>query len=361
MIVLTNEGEVGTLSHTDRFDVHEKRPFIYNGNTYINRLVPNGDPTNPEHYKPVRVLTNGTLLRDEWIAIDRTLVGLKEKRFGGVQHLKDMGLTKSIDGMSMTMYEWRDYSDALTAHTAMRPVVRHEADRQKYTSHYVPLPIDFVDFELDKRELAVSRRSGTPFDTGLIERAGRRLMEKSEQRLFGSGAYKAGDGSKDGTVYGYLSQPNRNTLTIKKWGDDATPAEMKDDVIKMINAMNADNFYGPFVIYVSTVIAAALQNDYVVGTSSAGYTTVSGTIKQRLMEIDQVADIRTIDYMPAKTVIAVSMEQDVVQLLQGLDQTVVQWAVEGEFITHYKVLQIEVPMIRHTQDGKSGVLHCSWS
>ena len=244
MIVL-NEGQIGTLDPSDRFDVHEKRPFIFNGKTYINRYIGSGDRSNPENYKPVRVLANGTLTRDEWISVDRALIGLKEKRLTGVSHLKENNLVTSVDGMSMTMMEWRDYSDALEAHTAMRPVVRGEADRQRYTSHYLPLPIDFVDFELDKRELMTSRRAGIPFDTGLIERAGRRLMEKSELRLFGSDTYKFGDGDKEGSVYGYLSHPDVNKISdAKKWDVDATPTDYVNDVLRIINVLNADDGLG---------------------------------------------------------------------------------------------------------------------
>ena len=360
--ILTPNERQGAVAHrlaTSGFDIHSMRPWIgKDGKVYCNQYVgsPYGDRQDAANYKPVSVIANGTLLRDEWIAIDRALVGLAEKRLGGAQHLIDRGLTMDLDGMSYTMVEWRDYSDALEAKLDMRPVIRGEADRQRFTSKYLPLPIGYVDFEIDKRELNMSRRMGIPFDTMLIERAGRRLMEQTEERLFTAGKdYGFGDDNgKEGTSRGYLTHPNRNTVVLTDWTDDATTGEhIKNQVLAMIQSSLNDNFYGPWVLYVPLTYQTKLDDDY-------DRTTSTGTtIRQRLMEIDKLDDIRVIDTMPHKNVVLVTLEKDCVQLVRGLGLTVVQWAVEGEFLTHYKVLQIESPMLRATQDGKMGVVHGS--
>ena len=357
---LTETERQGAIHHrlqTSGFDIHSMRPWMgKNGKVYCNQYVgpPHGDMQDAANYKPVEVIANGTLLRDEWIAIDRALIGLAEKRLPGVKHLVDRGLTTQIDGMAYTMMEWRDYSDALKVQTAMRPVVRAEADRQDFTSKYLPLPIDFVDFEIDKRELNMSRRMGIPFDTMLIERGGRKLMEKTENRLFTDIGDDFGDGTKTGTSYSYINHPNRNAVTIVNWGVSATTGvQIKDNVLAMMDAMLVDNMFGPYTLYVPKHYQTKLSDDY-------DRTTMNGTtIRQRLMEIENLDDIKVVDTLPNNNVVLVQMQKETVQLVQGLGLTTVQWAVEGEFLTHYKILLIELPMIRATQDGKSGIVHGS--
>ena len=361
---LTESERQGALANrliSGGFDIHSMRPWIgANGKVYCNTYVGpiHGDRNDEKNYKTVEVIANGTLLRDEWIAIDRTLIGLAEHRLGGAQHLIDRGLTMDMDGMAYTMVEWRDYSDALKPGLDMRPTIRAEADRQKFTSKYLPLPFGFIDFEIDKRELAMSRRMGFPFDTMLIDRGGRRLQEQTEERLFTDTTFTFGDNDKVGTGYSYLNHPHRNRVDIMDWSAPATTGKnIKDDVLKMINASLADNFHGPWVLYVPKNVQTKLGDDYLVGDDTKGITTVSGSIKSRIMDIDGIEDIRVIDTLPNNNVLMVSMTKDTVCLVRGLGLTTVQWAVEGEFLTHYKIILIECPMIRSTQDGKSGIVH----
>ena len=55
----------------------------------------------------------------------------------------------------------------------------------------------------------------------------------------------------------------------------------------------------------------------------------------------------------------VQLTSDVVRLVRGMPIQNVQWTEEGQFVTKYKVMTIQVPQIRSDQEGKTGLIHIS--
>jgi hypothetical protein len=53
------------------------------------------------------------------------------------------------------------------------------------------------------------------------------------------------------------------------------------------------------------------------------------------------------------------MTPDVVRLVRGMGLQNVEWKSEGNFMTNYKVMTIQVPQIRSDQNGASGLVHMS--
>ena len=68
-------------------------------------------------------------------------------------------------------------------------------------------------------------------------------------------------------------------------------------------------------------------------------------------------DVKVIDTLTAHNVLLVQMTSDVVRLVQGLGITNVEWSTEGNMITKYKVMTIQVPQVRCDYNLKSGVTH----
>lgn len=357
-------GEVATrmLSGSEgRVDPCRMRPWIdpRTGRSYIT-VYNGGNPRDRNSYRAVPITGNATLRRDEWKQLDDAVMMVSEQRLVGVQDLRSRGLVMTLgNGMGTTVLEWHDVSDALSATISMDGVTRGDADRPKYQHNYIPLPIVHVDYELNERALAVSRRMGNPLDTTLAERAGRKVAEKLEEMLFTNTTYSYGeaDDRNRNTIYSYINHPDRNQVTLSTYGnwDDSgtTPTEIINSVRAMKQASINAYHYGPWVLYVPTAYETVLDDDY----DTSGQSTQ--TIRERILKIEGITDVKVIDKLPANNVVLVEMTTDVVRWINGLNIQNVEWSTEGNMVHKYKVMTIQVPQIRSDQPGNSGVVHMS--
>lgn len=323
--------------------------LIPTGRAFVTQYK-GGDPKNVNNYvnRPIQVNAT-TLRRDEWIQLDEVLVTVARERLGGVQDLIDNNLVFNLgNAMGTTVLEWHDVSDSMSAEMTMDGVTRAKGDRPKYGTNYLPVPIIHADYEINARVLAASRNMGNPLDTTMAEQAGRRVMEKLENLLFTSTTYSFGGG----TIYSYLNFPNRNPVTLTEaWtasGKSAT--EIISDVVAMKQAAIDDRKYGPYMLYVPTGYETLLDEDY-------NATTPGTTIRERILKIDKIKGIKVIDTLPADNVLLVQMTTDTVRLVRGMGLQNVEWQTEGNMITKYKVMTIQVPQIRSDQEGHCGIVH----
>ena len=339
------------IAENGRLNAHAMRPFIGDdGLSYITTFS-GRDWTNPDNYGIRPINANATLRRDEWKQLDEALVPIAESRLNGVQDLISNGLTYNLgNAMGTTVLENHDVSDALEAELTMDAITRTQGDRPTYGTNYLPIPIIHVDYEINMRELAASRSLGNPIDTTLAERAARKVAEKLEKMLFTATSYAFGGG----TIYSYINYTNRNTGTFTAWnGSGKTAAQILKDVQDMKqDAINA-HFYGPYALYVPSTYETVLDNDY--------DTTKSNTIRERLMKLSNIKIIKTVDTLTDGNIVLVQLTKDVVRLVRGMGIQNIQWQEQGNFVSKYKVMTIQVPQIRSDQDGNCGIVHYSTS
>jgi hypothetical protein len=350
----TGQGDVANqLMVNGRLDIGQLRPFLDKNNRPCITIYTGGDPKDVKNYRTVPINANATLRRDEWKQLDDAILGISEKRLGGVQDLIDAGLTFNLgNAMGTTVLEWHDVGDAMEADLTMDGVTRSMGDRPSYGHHYLPIPIIHVDYEINSRVLEASRRLGNPLDTTAAERAARKVNEKLEDMLFTNTTYAFGGG----TIYSYINHTDRNTGSLHDaWSDSAaTAAGMVTDVLNMKQDSINDHHYGPWKLYIPTAYETIIDEDY-------DATTPGTTIRDRILKIDGITGIKVVDTLPANNVLLVQMTRDVVRLIRGLGLQNVEWQTEGKFITKYKVLTIQVPQIRSDQDGRSGIIHYTGS
>ena len=293
--------------------------------------------------------TNTLLNKDEWIQFDQVVIDVARQRLNGVADVINAGLTFGLeDALGVTQVEWEVMSDMTAAQQSMDGITRGERDRVDFTLKNLPVYITHKDFGLSLRHLRASRRMGQPLDTTQAAIAARLLADKIESSLFNGPGITVGTS----TAYGYLNHPNINAITYSGTGElwDApgkTGQEIMDDVMSMINALHADNFFGPYNLYVPGDYWVKLQNDFKVESDR--------TILERLLAIEGLKAIKPIDFLPADTTVMVQMTSDVVDMVIGEQVQTVQWESEGGFMAHFKVMAVMVPRVKADYDGRSGI------
>lgn len=316
------------------------------------RQMASGSPMSPAALR-----TCDTLRRDEWVAFDTALneeVGL---RLRGVADLREAGLTLSIpNAMGKTLLEYENMGDMEDAIVSLDGLARGDNDRVDFSPGNLPLPITHKGFNIGLRTLEASRTgprgggSATPLDTTQIRISGRKVSEMLERMLFRGGATFGGS-----TIYGYTNHPSRNTGsfgTNGNWLQAAkTGPNMLADIQTMKAALIADGFPGPYWLYLPGTYSTTLDNDYA--------TTYTGSIRSRLTQVEGLQKIETVDQMPANNVVMVQATPDVVRWVMGEEIQTIQWDIYGGMAVAFKVMAIQVPLIRATKAGKSGIYHMS--
>ena len=344
----SSQGPVANmLANSGKIDPGSMRPYIgEDGRAYMTTYK-GGDPKKAESYQTVQV-NSGTLRRDEWKQLDDAVVGVAETRLNGINDLVEKGLVYNLgNAMGTTVLESHDISDSLEADLTMDGITRARNDRVNYSTNYLPVPIIHVDYEINARVLAASRNMGNALDTTQAERASRKVSERLEKMLFTDETYTFGGGS----IYSYVNFPDKNDVSLSKsWSDSGTTAaEVLADVIALKQKSIDELHYGPWMIYVPTAYETKLDEDYDVSGES------TQTIRERILKIGGIQGIKVVDTLPDDHVVFVQMTPDVVRLVRGLGIQNVEWQQEGNMITKYKVMTIQVPQIRSDYNGKSGI------
>lgn len=344
-------GEVASyLAQSGRLDAGSLRPFMgEDGRAYVSAYI-GGDRNKPSSYVVREVQANATTLRrDEWIALDEAILQVSRYRLGGIEDLISNGLVYNLgNAFGTTVLEYHDINDVMEADMTMDGVTRAKGDRALFGTHYLPIPIIHVDYEINARFLEASRKLGNPLDVTEAEMAARRVNEKLENLLFTDVEYTFGGG----TIKSYLNFGDRNEVTLTTaWDDSAkTAAQILADVIAMKQSSIDARHYGPWMLYVPTAYETVLDEDY-------DTTTPGTTIRERLLKVSGIKGIKVIDTLATDNVLLVQMTPDVVRLVRGMGIQNVEWQVEGKFITKFKVMTIQVPQIRSDYNGNCGIVH----
>jgi len=361
---MTPEGVQGPVANqiqrVGRLDAGRMRPFLHDDGRIYVTVYTGGDPKKQSSYKTMvsprhELMAHATLRRDEWKQLDEAVQKIADFRLNGIADLISNGLVYSLgNAMGTTVLEHHSISDAMEAAVTMDGVTRSPGDRVTYKTHYLPIPIIHVDYEINARALEASRSMGNPLDTDNAERAARKVNEKLESMLFTSYTYAWGDADDDNrkAIYSYLSHPDRNTGSLTGAWTGLTGAQIITDVVAMKQASIDDRHYGPWMLYIPTAYETTLDKDY-------DTTTPGTTIRERILKIDNIKGVKVVDTLTAGNVLLVQMTPDVVRLVRGMGIQNVEWDTEGQFVTKYKVMTIQVPQIRSDHAGRSGVQHYS--
>lgn len=343
-------GPVGAQLLAANMDVNVLRPYIgRDGRHYVTQVAYNAKGELVEMAVPLNNAV-ATLRRDEWMQIDDVVVRAARNRLRLVADIRGAGLEYRVNGMSKTVLETSTMTRVGKATLSMDPARMSEGDRPEFDQTYLPLPICHYDFYFNLREIAVSRNGQQPLDTVMVEEAGISVAEELEQLTLGTlPSYSYGGG----TIYGLLNFPGRATTTLTDPTDSGwNGALLIDEILAMRKASTDRRRYGPWVLYVSPDWDLYLDSDY---SAAKG----ENTLRQRILAIEGITEIRQLDYLTGLQFILVEMTARNLRMVVGLEMTTLQWDSIGGMRQNFKVMALQVPQLRMDGDGNSGIVHGS--
>lgn len=335
--LVNNSGPIGDMLLANHFNPASLRPYIdKNGRSYIANAA-GGDPI------PV---TNATLLKDEWIQIDRAVTTAARQRLVLSQLFRSKGMTYNLpNAMRKTLLQYQNRGNVSAATMSMDALAKGTNDAPPFDITTLPLPIVHKDFFFTARELEVSRNEGVPLDVSTAEESARMVAEYIEQMIVGTSSYAYGGG----TIYGLINFPSRNTLNITDWTASAKTMEgMLTDVLNMKQGLINDRFFGPYILILPSNWEYLLDKDY------KSYS--EATLRERIMRIGGISDVVVADFMTASNAVMIQATNSVFDLIDGFLPMTLQWQPEP-MLYRFKVMAIQVPRCRADYNGRCGIIH----
>jgi len=317
---------------------------------------------------PTPTINAGNLLTKEaWVMLDNVVLEAARYRLRAWADLRAANTYGGFDGMANPILEFERVTDVGEAVEDMDGMTEARSFTPKFDLQGMPLPITHSDFFLSSRFLAVSKNKGTPMDTTRAEMAGRRIGERIENVTIGleaSTTYGEAAGTKyaysnPSTVYGYMTHPDRITVTGRTKPTGTNGGTILSDFLYVREQLYLQKFFGPYIVYTSTDWDQYLDNLFSTAEPSAG------TLRKRLLEVEDIQDIRRLDFLLGSanpfTSIWVQMTPETARAVNGMEITTVQWPSMGGMRLNFKVMCIQVPQIRsrftgpNTTTAKTGI------
>jgi hypothetical protein len=311
-------------------------------------------------YSPVFNAT--TLFRDDWIQIDRAVQKATRQPLTAWNDLRAANTKGGFDAWAKLTYEYYAMSDAGEAVKDMDATSPGRDDTPLDLIRSVPLPVTHADCSFPQRLIDSSRAAGMGLDTTMIEQNTRRIWEMVEKTLIGTetgvtfGGRTTGPFPQTGTSteFGYTNFTYRVTKTDLTTPTGTNPEAIAQDVMEMIETMNGNGYYGPFVLYHSTPYSIYLNSDYY----RSGGTSAVSTVRARLMDIEGITAIRRLNYLTSGyQLLLVDFGTDQFAAISGMEPRVVQWSERGGMIQKFMVMAIQVPLLKAPYNGVSALIH----
>lgn len=324
-----------------RIDIGAMRPFFTEDGEARIAINAEGD---------TELATNALLQYQEWLDIDRAVIATLGQRMTGIDDLRRANLVHNLGSIGQTVTMWQTASEMTEANVSMDGVTAGEEDTPAFGTAQVPVPIIHKDWRLNMRRLAASRMFGESLDVTAAAAAGRVVAEASERMLF-SGAPIRVEGS---SIYGYLNFPGRTQIDLAVNWLTASPAQIKADVLAMVDAMRRNRFYGSFVLYIPNIWETVLDEFYI----DPGIVGTGRTIREVLLSISGVDAITVADMMGSSPqAVLVSLTRETVDLAIAQEPTTISWQEMGGMQDRFKTMAVWVPRIKSDYDGRTGIVH----
>lgn len=291
---------------------------------------------------------NSFLLKEEWSELDRTVIEMIKKRQVGIGDLISRGLVHNTTLAALTV-RWRVASERIAPAVTMDGRSASVSDRVDKKTYEVPVPIIHCQYEIGRRELLSSRNLGGDIDTLEASEAAASVSEESELMLFDGKASIVVGGS---TIYGYTTQPQRDTATAAVYGGGAfsTVGNGYKTLLGMVSALAAKRYHGRFGMYVSSAEYEELNVYY---TDGSGQTDL-----ERMEAHPKVDFVKPSDFLTAEAIL-IQLSKNVVDLVIAESIRNVEWETPDGMGLFFKVYQALAPRLKIDYDSNIGLAHAT--
>lgn len=322
-----------------------------NGRSYITVNTGEYDKDDKPIMRNIMVNTPALLRREDWLMVDRAVMWQAKQILRLWNDIYAANPVNIPNGMGEIAIQHTVADGDADAILSMDPVRKSERRRPTLDNVQIPLPVVHSDGSFTAREIAVSRKSGMQLDTQGIRLSVRKCGEVIESLCLGvTGTSYTYQGV--GTIYGLTNFPQRFTksMTLPTAGG-WTPKTFITEILDMIKTLKDNLFYGPYVLYLSNAWVPYFENDYSI-------TYAGDTLRLRVEKIADISGVRTLEFFgtTAYKAVLVQMTADVIEAIQGMPLTTVQWEEQGGMEAMFKVLGIQLPRVRANFNGKTGIV-----
>lgn len=328
-----------------------KRPYIANEGPYRGKSViavntgRKNEAGEPIYAEKV-ISTNATLRKDEWISLEDAVLEAAEERLSIVNDIPRY----NVGGLGVQIAEWETVGQMTEATVAMDGDTVGEKDRVGFGLDGVPIPMIFKDFQLSERALLASRSRGADLETINAYAAGRVVAEKSEDMIFSGLDIGTVPGSTY-QVYGLLNKPNRPVQLISDWSSSGVSNEtILAEILSMIGELEVEQrVYGGLTLYIPTAYAGRFRGDFKANSDK--------TLRQRVLELEEIGDIKIVDRMPVGNVVLIQMNRRTMDLAVAADLSTVNWQSGSGFTNFFKTYAAWAPRIKVDANSRFGYIH----
>lgn len=305
--------------------------------------VPEPIMAGKEARKEFRASEKSTLPPDAWKQMSDILIQVAQNRLFLVDDLRQEGLIDNVD-MGTTISTWKETNKFTEASTDMDALSDTSQDASTYTVQGVPVPIHHKNIKIGRRE----GDADPELPTNAATKTTRSVMERLEHvMLHGWGDVKDESG-ENFRIYGYLNHPDRNKYTGNSWDD---PTNVERDVRKAIERNEADNYFGPYRLYVNTEAWADLRQP------SKDFDNMR--VRQQIEELDPIQEVSPADFLPSGQAVLVQMTRDVVDAVAAGDLVQQAEWQRNPFQTNMKIFSIFAPRLKSDEEGQMGLCQLS--
>jgi len=320
-----------------------KKKTISQGDTLDNVIVNSAGKLDL-----AKMRKNSTLRRDVWEKLDDTLLEVARPRLTGIADLIDNNLADDSFGIGDMVSTYEKVSEMTEASVSMDGATPAQKDILTFSEASVPIPVFRKDFQLNQRQIVASQKRGSGLTPISQKKATESVADRMEDMVFNGVANLSVEGNQ---IYGYTNFPQRNTFSIlTPWGGGSS--DPLGDVEAMLQKARDDNFYGPFILYVSDDNWTFIDGDY---------STVKGskTFLERFLAYSGIVEVRSSKNLPDGNLVLVQMDREVVDL--AVAQTIVNFEQpqKDRMIHDFTVMSLMAVRLKADEKGQCGIVHAT--
>ncbi len=289
---------------------------------------------------------------DAWRRIDARSTRIQRDVLAVFNRLAAANTTPAMIGDLVSYFP--KISDSGEVHVSMDGRGEGLADAATVQFEGTPIPIIDSQARMGWRQMEVVRKGQTALDVETVANHQRKVAEKMEDMVLNGLSSIVVGGS---TIYGLRNHPQRNTGTHGLTLASATGAEWLTAIRQICTLLMADNAFGRVSIFLN-------YSDWFYASANEFAAGYPKTILQRILEIEQVAEVIPASKMTASNIVGVAglTTGDWGSILSAMPMVTRPKArqnPEDDYV--FGVMAAVAPQFRVDADGRTNLAHTTTS